>query len=221
MPLNLKRPVQVHRIGQPLLLFVFGLALSWPRAFLEDALALPRIHMSFSSNETFSNHPCCTSRGQACGVSRMRGSLKLHDLTNLQPTMLRASLIDVEWIRRSSRPHSLGSIWVEGTNMNRSASLKIIFTIFAALALFCAPAAFAQRGGGGHGGGGGGGGFHGGGGGGGGFHGAGGGGAHYGGSPSYGGGARYGGGGGGGGARYGGGGAVGGAPGRAKHQFPP
>src|ERR1700740_2722954 len=132
----------------------------------------------------------------------MQDSLKLHDLSDLQPTILRANPIGVEWLRRSSRPHSLGSSWVEVTNMNRSAYLKIIFTVFAALALFCAPAAFAQHGGGGHGGGAGGG-FHGGGGGGGGFHGGGGGGgSHYGGggsyhggAPSYGGGARYGGGG--------------------------
>src|SRR5580658_5208981 len=102
--------------------------------------------------------------------------------------MLRASLIGVEWPQCSGRPHLLGSSWVEVTTMNRSAFFKILFGAIASVALLCAPAAFAQRGGVGHGGGGGGGGFHGGGGGGGGFHGGGGGGGSYhGGAPSYGG----------------------------------
>src|ERR1700693_4122280 len=120
----------------------------------------------------------------------MRDWLKMKGLTNLQPTTLQASLIDVEWPRCSGRPHRLGSCWVEVTTMNRFAYLKIFFTAVASMALLCAPAAFAQRGGGGHGGGGGGG-FHGGGGGGGGFHGGGGGGGSFHGSAPSSGGARY------------------------------
>src|SRR6202041_68385 len=149
----------------------FCLASSWPNAADPSFHGLPRNHLQIRA-KLFRNTCVTPHEGRRAEIRRMHGSLKLHGLTNLQPSMHQASLIGIEWLWRSSRPHGRRSCWVEVTNMNRSASLKIIFAVFAALALFCAPAAFAQRGGGGHGGGGGGGGFHGGGGGGGSFHGS-------------------------------------------------
>src|SRR5277367_1074777 len=108
----------------------------------------------------------------------------MHDLTNCNLSRTIAIKYSMTVDEKSGWSIEVG----RGTKMKNSNLLKLIFAVFAALAIACVPApAFAQHGGGGHGGGGGGG-FYGGGGGGGFLGGGGGGGFHGGGGGFHGGG---------------------------------